>query len=85
MRFFGLLLLLVGCADVEPTDACIEYVSCIQAQDEVNGLQTDLVRFEAGGACWTNPDIAALCDRGCVNGMDWLQEAGENLPQECVQ
>lgn len=79
-----LVLLLIGCAQVEQSASCATYVSCVQAQDAIKGIETDVVRFEPGGACWINPDAGALCDRGCTNGMLWIQETGSDLPEECA-
>ena len=79
-----LLLMAVGCAQVEQSQSCATYVACIQAQDEVKGIETDLVRFQPDEACWINPDIADLCDRGCVNGLAWMQETMSDLPEECA-
>ena len=62
MRFWALTLIW-GCAEVEQSASCEEYVACIRAQDAVSGVETDLERFEADGDCWGNPEGAALCDR----------------------
>lgn len=71
-------------APIEPTPDCAQFVACTTARDAQLGITTDLVRFQPGGACWGNPEIAALCDRGCTSGMAWLRDAIADLPTECA-
>ena len=87
MRTYSFIFVLVfaGCAEVGPSDACVDYVACIRAQDDASGLVTDVARFEEGGACWGNPDGAGLCDRACDNGLEWMREEVADLPEECVE
>lgn len=66
-----LLLLLLGCAEVVQTPACAAFVSCVRATDAAQGVTTDVVRFEPAGECWGTPAGADLCDRACVNGLDF--------------
>ena len=70
-----------ACAQpLEPTPACVSYVACQQARDSLLGINTDMVRFQTGGACWGNPEISDLCDRGCASGIAWLRTAEPSLP-----
>lgn len=80
------IALLVGAcgAPIEPTPDCDAFVACTTARDVQLGITTDVVRFQPGGACWGNPEIADLCDRGCRSGMAWLRDAGTDLPSECA-
>jgi hypothetical protein len=75
----------LGCASgpVAQRESCEAYVACVQARDAEIGITTDATRFEPGGACWGNPEIADLCDRACANGLDWLRGAVASLPEEC--
>lgn len=82
MRFWALTLIW-GCAEVEQSASCEEYVACIRAQDAVSGVETDLNRFEDDGDCWGNPEGAALCDRACTNGLEWMRDEVADLPEEC--
>lgn len=77
---------LLGCeGEITPTPACEAYVACLSARDEARGLNTDMVRFEAGGACWGSHESAEFCDGGCARGLAWLQEAeADTLPGECA-
>lgn len=69
---------------LEPTPACVSYVACQQARDAQLGITTDMVRFQPGGACWDNPEISELCDRGCGSGITWLRAAEPSLPAACA-
>ena len=82
MRFW-MLALVWGCAEVEPSASCEEYVACIRSQDAVSGVETDLARFEEGGACWDSPQGAGLCDRACTNGLEWMRDEVLDLSEEC--
>lgn len=77
-------LLLAGCGGgIEPTPDCDAFVACVRAHDEATGLATDLVRFEPGGACWDNGEVATLCDDGCRNGLAWARTAWDPAPEAC--
>jgi hypothetical protein len=82
MRFWTLALMW-GCAEVEQSASCEEYVECIRSRDAVSGVETDLARFEEDGACWGNPEGAGLCDRACTNGLEWMRDEVADLPEEC--
>jgi hypothetical protein len=78
-------LLLVACGQrVVQTEACADWVACVQARDAAQGQSTNLERFEADGACWGGDEGAALCDRGCLAGLDWLRGEVDDLPTECL-
>lgn len=77
--------LLAGCAgEVVQTASCAQWVACIDARDDQLGITTDNVRFEAGGGCWSGAEGAALCDSACESGLEWMQEAYADLPEECL-
>ena len=78
-----MVMMVMGCAQVEQSASCNSYVACVRAQDAAKGVETDMVRFEPAGDCWGNPEGAALCDRACSNGLLWLQEQYADLPEEC--
>lgn len=79
------LLIQLGCAEpLSPTPACVSYVSCLEARDATLGIQTDAVRFDVGGDCWGNDEIAALCDRACDNGLAWMRAQIDDLPGACL-
>lgn len=82
----SILLLLLGCAQPPTqTTTCAAYVACVQARDQVLGIETDLLRFEPQGDCWGgSEDGAALCDRACSGGLEWLRESYEDLPEACL-
>lgn len=84
MTRFTWIILLLGCGGpVAQTEACAEYVSCIEARDAALGVSTNLDRFLEGGDCWGGEEGAALCDRACVNGLDWMRSAIDDLPEVC--
>lgn len=85
-RLIGLTLCLsaAGCnGPVEQRIACAEYVSCIEARDGLRGSTTNVRRFETDGGCWGSPEGADLCETACVNGLAFLREREQGLPEEC--
>lgn len=75
---------LVACsASVEQAPVCARYTACIRALDEVRGLETDLDRFDPGGACWGSEEGGVLCERACTRGLVFESSRGPNPPQEC--
>ena len=79
-----LCLFASGCSGpVEQRTACAEYVSCIAARDGLRGSTTNVHRFEADGDCWGSPEGADLCETSCVNGLAFLRDREQNLPEEC--
>ncbi|MEC7240375.1 MAG: hypothetical protein VXW32_04000 [Myxococcota bacterium] len=96
MRYSFLVLFLFACdKSVEQSAACEQWVSCIDARDQLNGVSTNMVRFlpiktDADGEiiegqCWGNPEISDLCDKGCIAGLEKMGELYDDLPQECQQ
>lgn len=83
--FFLLLIPLASCrAEVEQSPACARYAACIRALDDAAGRETDLDRFDPGGACWGGSDVGAtLCDRACTRGLQWEARRSPAPPQEC--
>lgn len=74
--------LLAGCDGVPQTQSCERYVACIRTLDASRGHETDLERFDAGGACWGSEEGALLCDRACTRGLEY-QKQQPDAPAEC--
>lgn len=79
-----LLLLTLACAEVTQTPACAQYVACVEAKDAAAGTTTDLVRFQPQGECWGSPAGADLCDRACVNGLEFERSRTTDAPDACA-
>jgi hypothetical protein len=78
------VLALAGCGgEVEQREACVDYVVCVQARDAALGYETDVVRFDIGGACWGGVQGADLCETACIQGLEFLREREPGLPGEC--
>lgn len=71
-----------GCDGVEQARSCQRYVACIRALDASLGRETDLERFDAGGACWGSEEGALLCERACTRGIEWYSTQ-PGAPAEC--
>ncbi|MBX2802615.1 MAG: hypothetical protein KTR31_33355 [Myxococcales bacterium] len=85
MRLFPIVFLLVACdTSVDQSQACAEWVSCIDARDAQLGITTDNDRFQLGGDCWGNPEIGELCDKACIAGLDQMRTAYDDLPEACL-
>lgn len=83
-----LLLAALACATFacsgdapEQSDACAQYVSCLQVRDARLGITTNAVRFEGGGDCWGSEAGAHLCDTACSRGLEFL--AQQETATEC--
>ena len=76
---------LAACAGgpVAQSPDCAAYVACVQAEDKAAGRATDLARFAAGGPCWGNEDIGALCTRACGKALDRIAAREPGAPREC--
>ncbi len=94
MRYSILILFLFACdTSMEQSEACEQWVSCIDARDQQLGVSTNMKRFlpiktdaegeVIEGQCWGNPEIYDLCDKGCEAGLVKIAELYEDLPQEC--
>lgn len=84
MRLLPLTSLLAACTlPVDPRPACGEYLDCVRALDEAEGVTTDVARYLDDGACWEGDEIADLCERSCVNGLAFLRARAEGLPEAC--
>ena len=86
MRLLILMCLsstIIGCADPKQSSECAQYVSCVRAMDESEGVTTNAARFEPEGACWGGPEGAALCTRACSGGLDYIKAAYADLPEAC--
>lgn len=80
----ALLLALASCrAEVAQSPACDRYTACIRALDELSSRETDVDRFDPGGACWGSEAGATLCDRACTRGLAWESRRTPAPPQEC--
>jgi len=86
VRLALLVFAVSGClgGPVTPAPTCVAYVACIQALDAQASTTTNLDRFVAGGACWTNGEIAELCATGCERGLARLRERSAALPEACA-
>jgi len=79
-----LLLPLAACrAEVEQAPACARYTACIRALDEAAGRETDVDRFDPGGACWGSETGATACERACTRGLRWEAQRNATAPAEC--
>lgn len=79
-----LVAALVACREgVEQAPACARYTACIRALDEAAGRETDLDRFDPGGACWGSDAGATLCARACDRGLAFEQRRSPAPPLEC--
>jgi len=79
---------LVACqASVEQAPACVRYTACIRALDELaegpQPRETNLDRFDPGGACWGSETGALLCERACARGLRWETRRNPTPPPEC--
>jgi hypothetical protein len=72
-----------ACAQPEQSSECAQYIECIRAIDEREGVTTDAKRFDPSGACWGGPEGADLCTRACLGGIAYLQKAYTDLPEVC--
>lgn len=80
----ALVLALGSCrAEVEQTTACARYTACVRALDEASSRETDVDRFDPGGACWGSEAGATLCDRACTRGLAWEARRSASPPEEC--
>lgn len=70
-------------AEVEQAPACARYTACIRALDEAAERETNLDRFDPGGACWGSEEGGTLCERSCVRGLEWEARRNAQPPQEC--
>lgn len=84
MIFFLTLTMAPACQpSVEQTEACNQYVACVQAQDEVLGESTNLDRYLEDGPCWGSPEGGELCDQSCIKGLDFIRDRYTDLPGAC--
>jgi hypothetical protein len=80
------LLLTSGCfgGAVDQTAECAQYVRCIEAADALAGQTTNLDRYEIGGSCWGNSEIAELCTTSCTRALARIWELVPSPPAECA-
>lgn len=88
MRRFVVLGLVVSgvfaaCGGVEQAPACDRYTTCIRALDERMERETNLDRFDPGGACWGSEEGGTLCERACERGLLWEATRNPDPPAEC--
>jgi hypothetical protein len=73
-----------ACDDgVEQAPACARYTACIRALDERVERETNLDRFDPGGACWGSVEGGTLCARACTRGLAWEAMRNPDPPAEC--
>lgn len=76
--------MLAACrSEVEQRPACARYTACIRALDEAADRETDVDRFDPGGACWGSEDSATACERACTRGLAWEASRSAITPAEC--
>lgn len=81
---WGTALGVAGCDAPTQAESCQRYVACIRALDERDGKETNVDRFDPGGACWNGEEQAHVCDQSCERGLEWLSDRYDDLPAECV-
>lgn len=82
----GLALLaatLASCEGPEQAPTCQQYTACIRALDQAAGFETNLDRFDPGGACWASEEQGKLCAQACSRGLIWERERWAVLPEVC--
>lgn len=90
MRLLTLLLPLTllgaacGSPPVDQTSACAEWVECVAARDAALGTTTDYQRFDVGGACWGSQEGADLCTTSCEQGLTFLRDNYDDVPEGCL-
>lgn len=88
MRWLALLPLfaLASCfgSPVPQAVECDAWVRCQRAVDARAGLPVaNLERFEAGGFCWNNAELARGCTTACERALERLRARATPLPGEC--
>lgn len=80
----GPVLALLACApEPEQPPVCEQYTACIRSLDALAGHETDLDRFDPGGACWNSEETAKACVHACTRGLEWEQSWRDPLPEAC--
>lgn len=75
---------LVACDDGEAqAPVCEQYTACIRSLDELAGVETNLDRFDPGGACWNSEEGAKSCARACTRGLEWERARRVDAPDSC--
>lgn len=67
----------------EQAQSCEQYTACIRAQDELDGVETNLDRFDPGGACWGSEEQSKVCERACTRGLAFERARRADAPVEC--
>jgi hypothetical protein len=71
---------------VDPSPECAGYVRCIEAIDlaATPPQETDLVRYQVGGACWGNHVLGDGCTTSCRRALDRIRPRQPAPPAECA-
>lgn len=86
MRWVIVLPFVAACfgSPVSQAVECDAWVRCQRAVDAKAGLPAaNLARFEAGGFCWNNGELARGCTTACERAMERLKTRSAQLPAEC--
>ena len=83
LLMLGFLLAAACATEVEQAPVCEHYVECIRSLDELAGVETDLDRFDPGGACWGSEEQGKICIRACTRGLEWENERRTDAPEAC--
>lgn len=79
--------LLVSCwgPAVDQSPACATWVACTRALDARDGLpRANLDRYEVGGFCWNNGELAEGCTTSCERALERIRARDEGAPGECA-
>lgn len=69
---------------VPQAPVCAAWVACTRAVDARDGLpRANLERFEAGGFCWNNSELAEGCTTACTRGLERVRVRDAAAPGEC--
>lgn len=81
---FVAALLLGACKPSgEQAASCEQYSACVRAQDQLDGVETNLDRFDPGGACWGSEEQSKVCERACTRGLAFERARRADAPPEC--
>lgn len=83
LGFLAALLLGACKPSGEQAAACEQYTACVRAQDQLDGVETNLDRFDPGGACWGSEEQSRVCERACTRGLAFERARRADAPPEC--
>lgn len=80
----SLLWFCAGCVHVSQTQACLDFVTCVEDLDALKGMDTNTKRFDKNGACWGSEAGMELCDEACYRGLAVLRKTEVIVPASCL-